>query len=330
MDYKVSIIVPVYRAEKYLNKCVESLLVQTLDSIEIILLDDGSPDRCCEILDNFESQYRNIKVFHLENGGPSRARNIGLRNASGKYVGFVDADDYVESNMFEILYEEAERQNADIMMCSYFIDNGKYLRKLDMNYKQEYNGRAEIINGLSALYVKQYHNGLYSVCNKLFRNDLLQINEICFDKNLIRAEDAWFVFACLKVANKVRFVDEALYVYRQVDTSTMHTIQKDRFERSKAFRIKLMEESNTLKIDIDWNEFYYEFLYESFVYCRAMMQQRNKKAVMAVLDDVFFFKACEYSKYLPQHLKIMCKLELKGYKWILVKILEFWGKSDKV
>ena len=60
------------------------------------------------------------------------------------------------------------------------------------------------------------------------------------------------------------------------------------------------------------------------------MQQRNKKAVMAVLDDVFFFKACEYSKYLPQHLKIMCKLELKGYKWILVKILEFWGKSDKV
>lgn len=326
MEYNVSVIVPVYKAEKYLSKCVDSLLNQTLESLEIILVDDGSPDNCGKMCDEFAKNNENVKVIHIDNGGPSRARNIGIQNASGKYIGFADSDDYVDTHMFFLLFSEAEKKSADIVMCSYAIDDGKNIRKLRMEYSAEYNGRNELINGLAALYSKRSHNGLYSVWNKLFNKKLLLNNNILFDESLIRAEDAWFVFDCLKAAEKFIFINKVLYYYRQVASSTMHTIQDDRYERSKAFRKKLEHEDKKLGITIDYNEFYYEFLYESFIYCRAMLQQNKKEAVKKVLKDKYFYNACRYGKKLPKHLKIMCLLERFRLQGTLTKILTRWGK----
>lgn len=306
MNYKVSIIVPVYKAEQYLQQCVESLLAQTLDGVEIILVDDGSPDRCGEICDVYAARYDNIVVLHLQNGGPSRARNMGLTVAHGKYIGFADADDYVQPEMFEKLYREAEQNLADIVMCGYVIDDGNTRRSVKMEYEQEYSGHERIVKSLSALYSTRNHSGLYSVWNKLFINNLLHTHRIQFDERLIRAEDAWFVFDCLKVADKVRFVDEALYNYRQVLTSTMHTVQADRYERSKAFRVKLLAECDNLGIQVENNEFYYEFLYEAVLFCRSMMQQDKSEEIDKVLKDSYFQKACRYTKYLPVHIKAIC------------------------
>ena len=325
MDYKVSVIVPVYNAETYLDICVRSLLSQTLTSLEIILVDDGSSDNSGNICDEFARNYANVSTFHLENGGPSRARNFGIKKARGKFIGFVDADDYIVPEMFSTLLNGAENNVADIVMCGYSIDDENGIHQLKMNYKQEYVGEEEIRNGLLALYSKRYHSGLYSVCNKLFSKNLLQQNQIVFDIELIRAEDAWFVFECLKVARKVRIIDKSLYYYRQVSTSTMHMIQSDRYERSKAFRIKLQKEDELLGIEIDYNEFFYEFLYEGFIYCRAMLQQNDVMAVRKVLNDDFFKNACQYSRYLPPHLKVMCCMERKSYEWGLMKILQIWA-----
>ena len=282
MNYKVSVIVPVYNTENYINICIQSLLDQTLDSLEIILLDDGSSDQSGLICDQYALKHKNICVYHLENGGPSRARNIGIKKANGKYIGFVDSDDYVEKNMFFLLYEEAERKKSDIVMCSYAIDNGKSVYEIKMDYKSEYNGHAEIVDGLCSAYSTRYHNGLYSVCNKLFNYNFLKENRICFNEELIRSEDAWFVFESLKVADKVGFLNKSLYKYRQVASSTMHTIQADRYERSKRFRQKLEQEDKKLGISIDYNEFYYEFLYEAFVYCRFMIMNNNSGIVRKV------------------------------------------------
>lgn len=326
MEFKVSVIVPVYNAEKYLCECVDSLLRQTLDSVEIILIEDGSPDGSGAICDRYAQQYNNIVVYHVENGGPSKARNIGLGYAHGKYIGFVDSDDYVKSDMFEILYSKAEEKNIDIMMCSYSTDDGKMLKPSNMEYGTLYDGKDEIINGLISCYSTSYHIGLYSVWNKIFNSNLLRRNNIFFDEELIRAEDAWFVFECLKVSYTIGFVNTALYIYRQVPTSTMHTVQADRYERSKAFRLKLLDEDKVLGIVVDKNEFFCEFLYEAIIYCRAMMQQNNSEEVRSVLDDGFFYDSCKYTKYLPIHAKILCRLERMRLKHFMTILLKYWSR----
>ncbi|MCF2684419.1 glycosyltransferase family 2 protein, partial [Faecalicatena contorta] len=119
MRPKISVIIPVYKVEKYIQHCVDSILNQTLQDIEVILIEDGSPDLCSEICDAYRQQDHRVTVVHKKNSGVSAARNIGLNIASGEYIGFVDADDIVSNCMFEMLYTQAIRLNADICMCSY-------------------------------------------------------------------------------------------------------------------------------------------------------------------------------------------------------------------
>jgi glycosyltransferase involved in cell wall biosynthesis len=115
----VSIVVPVYKVEKYLERCVKSLLCQTLHDIEIILVDDGSPDRCPQICDEYASRDERIKVVHKRNGGLSSARNAGLLVATGSYIGFVDSDDDVSLDMYERMLTIIEKYNTDFVMSDY-------------------------------------------------------------------------------------------------------------------------------------------------------------------------------------------------------------------
>ncbi|HFD6724085.1 TPA: glycosyltransferase family 2 protein, partial [Enterococcus faecium] len=115
----VSVIVPIYNVEKYLRKCVDSLLSQTLKEIEIVLVDDGSPDASGEIADEYQKKYSNVKTIHRENGGLGPARNTGIENATGEYVAFLDSDDWVESDMYEKLYLVASKENADIVVSGH-------------------------------------------------------------------------------------------------------------------------------------------------------------------------------------------------------------------
>lgn len=116
---KVSIVVPVYRVEQYLAQCVASVRGQTLTDIEIILVDDGSPDRCGSMCDEYAREDSRIKVIHKENGGLASARNAALRIASGEFVGFVDSDDYIEPDMYERMYASAEKYGSDFVMCGF-------------------------------------------------------------------------------------------------------------------------------------------------------------------------------------------------------------------
>ena len=125
---KVSVIVPVYNTQKYLDKCLKSLSKQTLKDIEVIVVNDGSPDNSKKIISKYTNKYPNFKCYIKENGGQASARNLGLKKAKGEYIGFVDSDDYVELDMFEKLYYKAKQGNFDVVSCDInYISYNNYL-----------------------------------------------------------------------------------------------------------------------------------------------------------------------------------------------------------
>lgn len=119
MEDLISVVVPIYNVENYIKKCVDSILSQTYKNLEIILVDDGSPDNCPQICDEYAQKDSRIKVIHKENGGVSSARNIGMENARGKWIAFIDADDWIEEKYFEKMLDRVKTNDADIVLCGY-------------------------------------------------------------------------------------------------------------------------------------------------------------------------------------------------------------------
>lgn len=215
---KVSVIVPVYNMEKYLNQCMDSLVNQTLKNIEIIVINDGSTDKSLEILNNYKKKYPNkVKIIDQENQGISVARNNGLKIASGKYVGFVDSDDYVEFDMFESLLNQIENSDSDIVICNYkeFNITTHDFKNIsvvhNLNCENIYDDPS-IINSID-----------YAPWNKLFKKDLF--DDISFPKNL-KYEDLNAILKVFLNAKKITKLDKYLYIYRIIGTSETRTINK--------------------------------------------------------------------------------------------------------
>ena len=199
----ISIIVPVYKAEKYLDNCINSLLSQTYTDLEIILVDDGSPDASGAICDAYAAKDSRIKVIHQQNGGQSAARNAGLSVASGEYVGFVDADDTVEPDMYEVLYEAI--QGRDLAICgARRVREGQIPERID--------GAGSVTeldrDGLWNEVFGRMNNGAW---NKLYRKDLLQ--GCRFLEGLFHNEDLIFLLSYLPMANSGKVISAAKYNY---------------------------------------------------------------------------------------------------------------------
>ncbi len=200
---KLSIIVPVYNVEKYLEECVDSLLNQTLQDLEIFLVDDGSTDRSGAIADRFAKENPDrVHTLHLENGGQGRARNAALPMASGDYVGFVDSDDWIERDMYEKLLDRAEKTGADVVVCDFL--------------EHYADGREQT---LPACFQDHPLSAAGSSCNKIFRRSL--VGDLRFPEGLWY-EDFYFSAVMLLRSKRTEFIPEPLYVYRRGQESTMH------------------------------------------------------------------------------------------------------------
>ncbi|MBQ3409061.1 MAG: glycosyltransferase [Clostridia bacterium] len=202
---KVSIIVPVYNVEKYLIRCLDSLVNQTLQDIEIIAVNDGSTDNSGEILRIYEKKYPNIiKVFDKENGGLSDARNYGIPYATGEYIAFLDSDDYVELDMYEKMYSKAKEENSDMVECDFIWE---YPNKTKIDTGKIYNNKREMF-----IYARVV------AWNKIIRRSIIDNVKIEFPKGL-RYEDVEFFYKMLPLYNKVDFVKKAYVHYVQRDNS---------------------------------------------------------------------------------------------------------------
>ena len=240
MKPKVSIIVPVYNVEKYLARCLESLLNQTLTEIEIILVDDGSPDNCPQMCDEYAKRDSRVKVIHKSNAGLGYARNSGLDVAIGEYIAFVDSDDYVYTSMYETLWNEACACNADVVFCGFKSEqrNGIYKDSNEVAERTEWNGEAVkdfMLDMIAcAPYVKKERKYGMSVWHSIYRNSIIEDNRIRFhSEREVVSEDISFQVDFLLIAQKVEYLPQSLYNHSLNGTSLTETFLPEKYERYK-------------------------------------------------------------------------------------------------
>lgn len=208
----ISIIVPVYNVEAYIRQCIDSILAQTYRDIEVILIDDGSPDQCGKICDEYAAEDGRVRVFHTENSGLSAARNLGIKKARGEYIGFVDSDDWVEPDMYEILLKEIEGKNADICVCGCFIefaDTRKASTQDEMVMTADEAVRSVLLGKLSTMAMdKLIHSSLFS--------------DISFPEGHV-FEDVPTFHKIFNNAKRTVRIPKALYHYRQRNGSIIYS-----------------------------------------------------------------------------------------------------------
>ena len=253
---KVSIIVPAYNVEDYIQKCLESLVNQTLQDIEIIVVNDGSTDQTKSRIEKFMLAYpEKIKYLEKTNGGLSDARNYGLPSANGKYIGFVDSDDYVEPTMFEEMFNKAEEENSDMVECDFIWE---YPNKKRVDTGKIYEGKKEAF-----VYARVV------AWNKLIKRETLEKANIKFPKGL-RYEDTEFFYKLLPSLEKISFIKKPLVHYIQRSNSIANT-QNERVK--EIFEIwdnifKFYKENNLF--DEYKNEI--EYTYSRFLLCSSLLR----------------------------------------------------------
>ncbi|MHB8128422.1 MAG: glycosyltransferase [Mobilitalea sp.] len=293
MNVKVSVIIPIYKVEKYIRRCIESIIDQTHHNLEIILVDDGSPDNCPLICDEYAKKDHRIKVIHKPNGGLSDARNAGLKVFTGEYVYFFDGDDYVENTLIEIALENIVATSADLVIFNYYrvdeFDNllsTSYFKtgiyEIDDNNRIDY-----IVNTLS-----KYATG-WEAWSRLYKADIIRKNKLLYwDNKLIFAEDFGFSLNFALHANKISCIPDALYYYLiRKDSIMSQRANEPRLSASLSLS-KLMEEkiSSTFGQSSLYKEYpvlFYSIMYEQL---RGITLDNYKKSMSSINDKAYFNK----------------------------------------
>lgn len=289
MNTKVSIVVPVYNVEKYIAGCLESILMQSYENIEVIVVDDGSMDGSGEICDRYAKRDIRIKVLHKKNKGLSDARNYGLRECTGEYVAFIDGDDYVSKYYIEHLLNVALEYNADISTCKFRltdvgVEEYKNLEKWNpVQILLMENGRKcqEIFlqSIIDVMECKQSWENSFirsNVCDKLFKRSLY--SDVSFPVGK-KAEDLWVIYGLLGKANRVVVTDAQDYYYYQRPGSIMHSIEA---------------EITTTEIEA-YNNFYVEEIDEShkellcLIIMRLCMQRYRNILKYKIKDETVYY-----------------------------------------
>lgn len=215
----VSVIVPIYNVERYLEKCIDSILAQSYKEMEVILVDDGSTDGSGKICDEYGQKDRRVVVIHKTNGGLVSARKAGLEAATGKFIGCVDADDWIEVDYFERMVQAQRESGADLIVSGHFHDIGEDSRKVCGNFAEGTYAKEQLLSKL--LYSGSFFEyGIQPhIVTKLFRKEILMKTQLCVDGRIVVGEDAAVVYPSIMEAKKICITDIYGYHYVQHDGS---------------------------------------------------------------------------------------------------------------
>ena len=218
----ISIIVPIYNVENYLRQCLDSIMNQTYQNFECLLINDGSPDNSADICREYVSKDSRFRYFEKENGGVSSARNLGIEHSKGEYITFIDSDDWVESDYLEVLYRALLEEQADIAISTYkqfnMDDNCYYLHSYQRGYDRKVFTNAELIDALYSLYV--YDNTYNFVSCKLVSREILKY--IRFNLSTSYGEDMEFWNKVFLISKKIVYVNKDTYIYRTTHDNSKH------------------------------------------------------------------------------------------------------------
>lgn len=306
---KISIIVPVYNVEKYLEKCLTSLVNQTLKDIEIIIVNDGSTDNSQKIIDKFKKKYNNIKSIKQENKGQAVARNIALKNCIGEYITYVDSDDYVELDMMEKLYKNVEKDKYDIVISDIIKEeeNKSYIFK---NYWQV----SKDIN-------KNFMTSHMGPVARLYKREFLINNNFKFLEGVIY-EDLGSIPILGMYTDKIIYVDKAYYHYVIRAGSSM---KQTKYNKKMEDIFKVMNDLSN-KIDKQYSE-ELEYLYIEHLLYSASLRfiEFNKKDMLLKIKNIMHDKYPNYKKNIYYKnksikFKIICFLSYNGWYKVIKKI----------
>ena len=298
---EISIIVPVYKVEKYIYRCVDSILKQSFENFELILVDDGSTDESKIICDLYESNDSRIKVIHKENGGLSDARNAGIDIAKGKYISFIDSDDYVEKDYIKSMYDAIKKDNSDISVSLHVIkyENGKTKFKFE-------NQCDKIVNAKQALEMMLYDDGLdLSAWGKLYKT--VFFNNIKFPKGRI-FEDAATTYKLMDKAEKISLVNQYLYNYMIRNNS----ISSGKFNEKKMDLISSTKEMT-------------DFVSQKYPDLQRACDRRLMYAYLSTITQLA--KSNEQKKYCDLKKELMTYIKKNGRKVLADKNIP---KRDRV
>lgn len=279
---KVSIIIPVYKIPEIdLKKCIESCRRQTLKEIEIILVDDGSPDNCGNICDEYIKKDDRIKVIHKKNEGVSSARNLGILKARGKYIGFVDADDWIEADFYEKMIEFGEKNQLDIVISGFVKDkNNKTFKVLKRDKDRIFNS----LEALKTLLAREIYE--WSPCDKIYKKDIIMKNNVFFDINIHMGEDLDFIWRLFNKTDNIGYISLNKYHYCYRENSAVTSKNPQKKISSIIVMKKILDEVKNIDNDL-YKRIQELYLKELASCCRDMLcYYENKKEIKVFQKEI--------------------------------------------
>lgn len=345
MHPKISVIIPVYNVEKYIDCCLESITHQTLNEIEIILVDDGSTDTSSRKCEEWKKKDSRIKVIHKANEGLGLTRNAGLREATGEYVAFCDSDDYVNNEMYEKMYFFSKTNNLDVCYCNYVLDNNGVINKKSGSPLEQhlYIGKKEVDEFLLDMIgpLPDYPSDvkyMVSSCMALYRRGLIQKHNVRFMcERVVLSEDTLFNFDFLVHANNVGYLPEQFYYYRYNPQSLSRTYNH---KKADTFIKFLQEIKKRLDTYYHYNKYRIHYQRMVFYVFRILIKyesimninnQRIKFVKMRASDPLLEEVYREYPYYkfpLLKRIFFFCMKKKFVRMLILMSVLENYKRKN--
>lgn len=314
MEPKISVIVPVYNSEKYISRCIESLLAQTLKEIEIILVNDGSTDTSLNLCTLFEEKYNNIMVIDQINCGASKAREAGIKVASGEYIGFLDSDDWVHPQMFGQMYAIASKNKVDIVQCGFVITGNKDDSVIS------YDGRvaANVVDSSFALKqlmgIEKEQNFNFLLWNKIFKRDIF--NEFDFPVDIKTINDVPVVSRLFYHSKKIAYTQqEFVYYFERNDANNKSTMDSLKNSQSKMIYSHIEAFNDVADyFKSKSNTVYQEAMYLLAVWiCSGLKLNHKSNELKSIIKRVVFEHSVRKNPHIPIKIKACYSLSRLFY-----------------
>ena len=337
---KLSVIVPVYNTEKYLRECVDSILAQTFEDFELILVNDGSTDGSGAICDEYAAKDARIQVIHQQNGGITVARKSGVRVAQGEYVTFVDSDDWIEREMYATMLECGKEAAPDVVICGMLMETSKGIVPRKEIIKAGFYDKNRMQKELYPIMLFDFAHCMPaiapSLCNKLFRRQLLECVIIPVNDTITYGEDALCTYACLLDAESICVVEKTLYHYRNHAESVSNGYSFSLLEKFSLLIAELRCQFQEREYDLENQLSGYiarhslECIRNELLYHTGVTFKEKKERINRFVDDLLLTKAIRYAILRIKDQKTIIKMVLVRNKMVGVLYLLYLSRDGLI